>query len=377
VRTRVTAAQVDVAIAAALTLEGALEAWLAGQRAPSELLPAAVASGLLFAPIALRRRYPAPALLGSSTVFAAAAPLLIAHSYSGAPLLAPVLLAYGTGAWLAFRPGLASALGGAVLLFLALARTTGPGLVFDAFGAAAFVGLPWFLGWVGQGRARRAEAFRGLAVRAAADREERERLAIVTERERIGRELQDVVAHGVSAMVVHAAGARRTLRADPARSRESILAVERTGREALADMRQLLGLLRMDDDPRALAPQPGLERLPDLVESLGASGLGCELLVEGGPLDLTPGVDLAGYRLVETVLGLLVAGGCRRASVRVRRGGRALDLEVAADRRVPDLEPALGGIAERVTLYGGRIDVAGSEESVVRCRFPLEGGTAR
>jgi signal transduction histidine kinase len=239
----------DVAIAVALALEGVLEAWLVGQRRPSELLPAAVAGGLYFAPIALRRRYPALALLASSAVLAVAAPTLTAHSYSAAPLLAPILLAYAAGAWLTFRVGLASAFGGAALVLVALTRSAGPGLVFDVFGAAAVVGLPWFMGRVSRGGARRSEAFREQAVRAAADRAERERAAIAAERERIGRELQDVVAHSVSAMVVHAAGARRTLRANPARSRESILEVERTGRETLADVRRLLGLLRMDEEP--------------------------------------------------------------------------------------------------------------------------------
>ena len=80
---------------------------------------------------------------------------------------------------------------------------------------------------------------------------------------RIGRELQDIIAHSVSAMVIQAGGARRLLRSDPERARDSILTVEQTGREALADMRRLLGMLRKDDDPRALAPQPGLDQLPD------------------------------------------------------------------------------------------------------------------
>ena len=81
------------------------------------------------------------------------------------------------------------------------------------------------------------------------------------ERVRIGRELQDIIAHSVSAMVIQAGGARQLLRTEPERARDSILTVERTGREALADLRRLLGMLRKDDDPRALAPQPGLDQL--------------------------------------------------------------------------------------------------------------------
>ena len=90
----------------------------------------------------------------------------------------------------------------------------------------------------------------------------REAAAIAGERARIGCELQDIIAHSVSAMVVQAGGARLLLRSEPDRARESILNVEETGREALADMRRLLGMLRKDDDPRALSPQPGLEPAP-------------------------------------------------------------------------------------------------------------------
>ena len=169
-----------------------------------------------------------------------------------------------------------------------------------------FVGLvfaaPWFVGRLTRERTRRVVAFRELAAQAAAEREERKRAAIAEERVRIGRELQDVIAHNVSAMVIQAGGARQLLRTDPERARATILSVEQVGREALGDLRRVLGLLRKDEDPRALAPQPGLDQLPALLDSIREAGLECDLTLEGEPIGLTPGVDLVGYRVIEAAL---------------------------------------------------------------------------
>jgi len=96
-------------------------------------------------------------------------------------------------------------------------------------------------------------------------RSARERAAIANERLTIGRELQDIIAHSVSVMVVQAGGARRSLQSEPDRAREAILNVEQTGREALAEMRRLLGLLRKDDDPQALSPQRASSSYPSLL----------------------------------------------------------------------------------------------------------------
>jgi len=134
------------------------------------------------------------------------------------------------------------------------------------------------------------------------EREQLESAAIVQERARIGSELQDIIAHSVSAMVIQAGGARRALRSDPDRARDSMRNVEQTGREALADLRRLLGMLRKDEDPRALAPQPGLKQLRELIGSMRDIDVQCELRIEGMPIDLTPGVDLVGYRVIEAAL---------------------------------------------------------------------------
>ncbi len=137
-------------------------------------------------------------------------------------------------------------------------------------------------------------------------------------------------------------------------------------------MRRLLGVLRRDDDPRAQAPQPGLDQLGELTELVRARGLACELGVEelGG---LTPGVDLVGYRVIEAALGQAAEGGCRDATVAIRRRSGALELDVRADRAVPGAAARLGSIAERVALYDGRLEIEDRENEAlsVRCRLPL------
>jgi len=144
---------------------------------------------------------------------------------------------------------------------------------------------------------------------------------------------------------------------------------------ALAEMRRLLGLLRKDDDPRALAPQPGLEQLPELASTLGDAGLACELQIEGEPIPLTPGIDLVGYRVIETALETAAAVRCRQANATVRYEPRQLELEIRGDVPLPSATDSMRAVTARVDLYGGKIDVLPAErdEFAVRCRLPLEG----
>src|SRR6202043_1497050 len=111
--------------------------------------------------------------------------------------------------------------------------------------------------------------------------------AVAEERARIGTELRDIIAHSVSAMVVQAGGARMLLRRDPDRARDGIISIEETGREALGDLRRLLGILRKDDDPRALSPQPGLGQIGSLLESRSTAGATWTMRFVGEPADIT------------------------------------------------------------------------------------------
>ncbi|HWY90418.1 MAG TPA: histidine kinase [Solirubrobacteraceae bacterium] len=365
--------RIDALLAIAIAIELVLECWLDGAFTDPHRILAAVAGVLVATPIAVRRRRPAGALVFAS---AAALPLLAVTNGVGV-MLALVVLAYSVGAWLELRRSLValvvagSVFGGFVLLS---EPSVSGGIGNALFVMSVVFAAPWLVGRVARERSRRTAAFRELAAQTAAEHEERERAAIAQERVRIGRELQDIIAHSVSAMVIGAGGARQLLRSDPDRARESILTVEQTGREALAEMRRLLGILRRDDDPRALAPQPGLGRLPELVQSLRTAGLACDLYEEGEPVDLTPGIDLVGYRVIQTALGHLAQHGAREANVTVRHEPRRLELEIACTQPAPFLGQTLKSVSERVGLYGGSIDIAPGAHGgfIIRCHLPLQ-----
>jgi signal transduction histidine kinase len=209
------------------------------------------------------------------------------------------------------------------------------------------------------------------------NRAERERAAVLEERTRIARELHDIVAHDVSVMLVQAQAARRTAAGDPERARGAIAAVEETGREALDELRRLLGVLRRSDEELALAPQPTLARLGALVARVEAAGLNVELEVEGEERPLAPGVDAAAFRILQEALVKVVTdAGARRATVRVAYERDAVELIVSDDGVAagPVHDGArIVGLRERVALYGGELHVgrragAGFE---MRARLPL------
>jgi signal transduction histidine kinase len=131
------------------------------------------------------------------------------------------------------------------------------------------------------------------AERAERERELRAREAVAEERGRIARELHDVVAHDVSVMVVQAQGAARVLEGEQPQVRQALAAIEATGREAVDEMRRLLGVLRRSDEELALAPQPSLGELDALVAGVREAGLPVELELVGDPVALPPGVDLS------------------------------------------------------------------------------------
>ena len=231
-----------------------------------------------------------------------------------------------------------------------------------------------------QGRERRATELEKRAEHLEQEREEHERAAVAEERTRIARELHDVVAHCVSVMTVQAGAARLLLDENPRGANEPLLAVEETGRQALAEMRRLLEILRGETTERGLAPEPGLGELRTLVESCVGAGLPVELTVEGEPeAPLAPGVDLAAYRVVQEALtNAIKHAGPARAWVTVRYATRALELEIGDDGRATatngDHGHGLVGMRERVDLYGGDLE-AGPRAGggyAVHARFPLE-----
>lgn len=222
-------------------------------------------------------------------------------------------------------------------------------------------------------RHRRATAFGELATRAAAEQEQRESVAITEERARIGGELRGTIAYSVSAMMIQAGAAGRLLRSDPDRVRDSILNVEQTGREALADLRRLLGVLRNDDDPRELAPQPGLDQIASLARTMREVGVECELRTLGERIDLAPGVDLVGYRVIEAALLTAADHHTSRATATVRYHEHELELEIRGDTPIPDLDELLRGVSQRLALYDGSLQAlpAGKDGFALQARLPL------
>jgi signal transduction histidine kinase len=233
---------------------------------------------------------------------------------------------------------------------------------------ATLYGAPWVIG----------RAVRQRRLNDAFVEEERLRAAaaIAEERGRIARELHDVVAHSISVMVLQARGGRRVLPLEPDDARGAFVNIERTGEQALDEMRRLLGLLRRSDEELALAPQPSLRSLDGLVEQVRAAGLTIDVVVEGEPRDLPPGVDLSAYRILQEALtNALRHAGPARASVLLRYRADDLELEVSDDGPGTDASSGAGygliGMRERVSVYGGELQAGRQPEGGYRLRVRL------
>lgn len=236
--------------------------------------------------------------------------------------------------------------------------------------------------WIAGRLVRQREVYAGVVEeRARALEREREanaRAAAAEERARIARELHDILSHSVSVMVVQAGAERLALGSDRAATGEALEAIERTGRQALAEMRRLLGMLRVGDEPAAHAPQPTLAELDQLVSQVREAGLPVEFRVEGEPVALPPGIAVSAYRIVQEALtNVLKHAGPTQARVVVRYGRGAIELEIADKGRGPtgtrNDGHGLVGMRERVALYGGDFDAGALNGGgfVVRARLPL------
>jgi len=203
--------------------------------------------------------------------------------------------------------------------------------------------------------------------------------AAADERARIARELHDVVAHSVSVMVVQASGVRRLLKEEQHRERDALLSVEQIGRQALTEMRRMLGVMRTDGDQvPSLTPQPGLQHLERLIAQVEEAGLPVTLRVEGRRPELPPGIDLSAYRIVqEGLTNALKHSRGGHAEVVVRYVDDSVQLEITDDGVGANGDGAghgLVGMRERVALYGGTL-TAGPRDGggfVLRAELPVE-----
>jgi signal transduction histidine kinase len=232
------------------------------------------------------------------------------------------------------------------------------GLAFSSDGGKAGVALAllqlvafWLAGVLV--RARRQAA--SLAARGAALQRQAEQAA-AAERARIARELHDIIAHHLSVVVLHAAGARAYGQADP----ETLKEIENSGRQALTETRRLFGVLRAPDQETGRAPQPGISELPALTGSLRAAGLEVTLSIDGDHAALPPAVHVSAYRIVQEALtNVLKHAGPARAEVMVGCADSAVTIEVTDDGPGNPAPPALtggqglAGMRERVAVFGG------------------------
>jgi signal transduction histidine kinase len=242
-----------------------------------------------------------------------------------------------------------------------VARADPNGGIGDFVFSNVLFAVVWIVGFSLGRKFEEADEAKERAARAEREREQQARTAVAEERARIARELHDVVGHSVSVMTVQASGVRRLLRPDQDREREALLVVERTGREALAEMRRMVGVLRRPEEAPALAPQPSLDHLNRLVDQAREAGLPVELRIEGEAIQLPAGIDLTAYRLVQEGLTNVVKHAeATRAEVLVNYGDGYLEVTVRDDGKGLGNGDGGGhglvGMRERVSVYGGEID---------------------
>ena len=242
--------------------------------------------------------------------------------------------------------------------------------------------LFWLVGRAIASRSQLTAELHEAAIRAGEELELDATRAVADERRRIAREMHDVVAHSVSMMVVQAGGARRILEREPERAIAAAELIEHTGREALAEMRRLLGLLH--GEPTAeYAPQPTLAKVEGLVERARAAGLPVELAVTGERPQLPPGLDLAAYRVLQEALtNVIKHGGGAPTEVRVHYRPDAVEVLVTDQGDgVPEAIARDGsgqgllGMRERVRMFGGELQAGRRDDGgfAVAVRLPLEG----
>jgi signal transduction histidine kinase len=366
----------DVALAVGLTGWMEAEVWAEHLHPVPIVAPLMLVGGLA---LLWRRPHPIPvALVLAGAMDGQAAAGMTLHS-AVSPVAAMFLASWSVGAYEARRRAVA----GLVLLVagvwtgmaLSVARGVDHYVGTDYPYIGMLVLVPGLLGIAFGARTRTLRAAEARARELDLERRE----AVAAERARIARELHDVVAHSMSVMTVQAGAAEEMLKLDPARAVEPVRAVQEAGRQALVEMKRLVGVLREGDEEIGLAPQPGLADVERLVGQVRDAGLRVELRVEGEPRSLPLGVDLSAYRVIQEALtnALKHAGGAP-AVVTIRYGASDLQVEVADEGRAARLGEGghgLVGMRERVGVFGGTFD-AGPRESggfAVRVLLPLEG----
>jgi signal transduction histidine kinase len=349
-----------------------------------QLVPRLGFAAVMCGALVVRRRYPVPVFV---VVAVTAGAQYVAGTRVQAFDLAILVALYTVAARCSRRDTILAAIVVEVGIIMAAFPWSGRpalGLVGPTVVAAAGAALGANL------RVRRAylAELEARAERLERERDQQAQLAASAERARIARELHDIVAHHVSVMVAQADGASFAIDRDAARARRAMEVVAQTGREALAEMRRLLGVLRPAPGEDEVAPQPGVDQLEELVEKVRHAGLPVELRVNGTPPPMPAGLELAAYRVVQEALTNTMKHGGPNTNARVEVAYRTDGIEIrVADAGPPPVAPApnrsagpgqgIVGMRERAAVYGGEIRVGSRPEGgyEVLASFPLEGSS--
>lgn len=323
-------------------------------------------------PLAARRRMPV-----ATVVAVMASTVLLSVLYDGthepqSTFIAMLLAVFSAGAHAERRPALA----GLAVAVVALAIDE-PG---DVIVMAPIFTLAWFAGRLVRAREDDAETLRQLAAALERERVEEARVAVAEERARIARDLHDVIAHAMSSIVLEAGAERIHLDAGQGATRNTLASIERTGREAMVEMRRLVGVLR-DDDEAPLAPRPGIAQLDVLAQHVGRSGVAVDTRVNGSPVELPPSLDISAYRIVQEALtNVMKHAGPARAEVVLTYHARSLEIEVTDNGcgGTPNgTGHGLSGLRERAALFGGELH-AGARTGggfAVHASLPIKAGS--
>ncbi len=308
-----------------------------------------------------RRRSPLWFLLVIAALATVTNALLTTLDHS--PLLAAYVLlvtGYTAAAWLARREAV-----------LALAVLLASAAISDLIvhhqplgnlaGAAFTISAAWAAGRAIRARRALTSELQRTSSRLMAEREDRAQLAVAGERSRIASELHAIVARSVAGMVVHAEGARSLLGGDPERADLAMGAIEDTGRQTLAEMRRLLGVLRHGDDRGGREPQPGVAQVFSLIQRARERGQPVELRVEGEPGTLAAGVDLGVYRILEDALDSARGQPVPSVAVTVRFREQDLELRLTARCPGPNAWPT-SAMRERIALCDGEVEAGPLDE---------------
>ncbi|WP_406137565.1 sensor histidine kinase [Streptomyces sp. NBC_01089] len=324
--------------------------------------------------VALRRRAPEKMLLLVTVLGVAQLVFDISTTPADFAMLVLIYTVAADGARWASRFGLIGGLCAGTLAQLRWHEGPVPTWVQQTVFAVVAT-VPFVLAWVmGDSVRTRRAYFAQLEERAARlerEREAQSKVAVAGERARIARELHDVVAHNVSVMVVQADGAAYVLDASPDQAKQALETISSTGRQALAEMRRLLGVLRTGDAQESgeYVPQPDVQQIEDLVEQVRVAGLTVDFRIEGTPRPLPSGVELTAYRIVQEALTNTRKHGGPDvgASVRlvyfddglgllVEDDGRGAAHELYQDGGADGQGHGLIGMRERVGMVGGTLD---------------------